>query len=164
MSKLTAAQTKALQTVADNPGAVVAWLRGENDYMKINGNTETNLFRAGLITEVYRETRVRSYGSEYRLGTWEITDAGREALGAEVPQEEAPKKEATASEGPKPGVSTKPLTPKMADTLQKIRDNGGSVRHNLRFYAELGINGHSVNALINRGILLWRGDWVTLRE
>lgn len=80
MKKLTASQTKALRTVAENPGLVIAWLRGENDYLKINGNTETNLMRAGLIKSVYRETRVRSYGAEYEVSTWEITDAGREAL------------------------------------------------------------------------------------
>lgn len=47
----------------------------------------------------------------------------------------------------------KKLTPKMQDALDTIRANGGRVGNGLNQFAELGINGQSVNALQRRGLL-----------
>ena len=53
---------------------------------------------------------------------------------------------------------TKPLTPKMADALAKIRANGGRVGYGLQAFKGLNINGSSVNALRARGALVIRTD------
>lgn len=81
--KLTQAQTKALQTIADNPGNVVATLRLSQlgHMVKINGNVETTLDRAGLIEEVPTGRTVTHSGGTCEVNTWELTDAGRAALG-----------------------------------------------------------------------------------
>lgn len=81
--KLTKAQAKALQTVSTS--TTVAYLRGSqvSGYSKINGNTETKLKSLGLIRE-----RATGQHVEYMAGrpvevtVWELTDAGREALGS----------------------------------------------------------------------------------
>lgn len=50
------------------------------------------------------------------------------------------------------------LSPKMQDALTKIRANGGRVGQALNPYAALGVNGHSVNALVRRGLLESRSE------
>jgi hypothetical protein len=81
--KLSKAQTLALQTIADNPGNVVAILRLSQlkDMIKINGNVETTLSRAGLIEEVSTGRTVTHSGGTCAVSTWELTTAGRAALG-----------------------------------------------------------------------------------
>jgi hypothetical protein len=85
--KLSAAQTKALQTIAENPGNVVATLRLSQlkHMVKINGNVETTLDRAGLIEEVHTGRTVTHSGGTCKVNTWELTTAGRVAIGQTTP-------------------------------------------------------------------------------
>jgi len=80
--KLTKAQTLALQTIADNPGNVVAILRLSQlgHMLKINGNVETTLSRSGLIEEVPTGRTVTHSGGTCAVNTWELTAAGRAAI------------------------------------------------------------------------------------
>lgn len=48
------------------------------------------------------------------------------------------------------------ITINMTHTLAVIDAEGGAVGYGLRSFAELGINAHSVNALIRRGLLATR--------
>lgn len=83
MLKLTAAQTKALKLIADNPGRVIALMRGESGYLTVNGNTETRLQGLGLVTPVKVATKTRRIGAEtveYNVCVWELTEKGRQAL------------------------------------------------------------------------------------
>lgn len=102
MKKLTPAQIKALQTIADNPGNTVAWQRGPRvkTYAKINGNTEYSLSGAGLIKAVDTGRLLYSQADPYEPGVinsanievWELTDAGRDALGIKTEPKPEPKK------------------------------------------------------------------------
>ncbi|GGU49838.1 hypothetical protein [Streptomyces violascens] len=88
MTKLTDRQETALRLVLDNPGRVVAYLRGERDYLTINGNTEGSLQTRGLIHAVHAATGTRTLGRTvhtYDITVWELTPAGYEALGIEDP-------------------------------------------------------------------------------
>jgi len=78
--KLTKAQTNALQTIADNPGQVIAWVRGNRNYLTINGNTEHKLLQMKLI-EVREGGKAVTNGREHTLKLWALTDAGKAALG-----------------------------------------------------------------------------------
>jgi hypothetical protein len=91
--KLTKAQTKALQTIAENPGQV-SNLGGAHDNAKgrltVHGTTGSNLLRQRLI-EVYNPENGRSYDedtdgsdiSPWYSGTYRyrLTEAGYEAIG-----------------------------------------------------------------------------------
>lgn len=82
--KITGSQRKALKTIAENPGNVVAYVRGgaAGRMVKINGNAENSLIARGLAVAV--DTDVKLYrdedGTKY-LQCWELTDLGREAIG-----------------------------------------------------------------------------------
>lgn len=82
-AKLTAAQRKALQTVA--AGETVAFLRGSQvaAYSQINGNTEAKLRTLGLIAEKATGRTVEYMaGRPVDVTVWELTEAGAKALGA----------------------------------------------------------------------------------
>ena len=88
--KLSKAQRTALQTINDNPGNVIAWQRLEGlEMLRINGNTENRVYRAGLAAtrevQLARPVYFRHQGDTHTVTTvevWELTDKGREALGA----------------------------------------------------------------------------------
>lgn len=90
---VTAAQTKALSLVADNPGRVLAVQRVEG-WLRINGNTERQLATLGLIAKsgpvAQRTMKVGSDTFTYDLCAWNITPAGIAALGREGAPAERP--------------------------------------------------------------------------
>ena len=51
------------------------------------------------------------------------------------------------------------MTPKMADALDRIRE-AGKVGRWLNSYKELGVNAHSVQALVARGLLIEDGKYL----
>lgn len=53
----------------------------------------------------------------------------------------------------------KPMTPKMADALDKIRE-AGKVGAWLNAYAAIGVTGTSVNALMRRGLIRREGKYI----
>lgn len=120
--KITAAQTKALRLILDNPRRVVAWLRGEAGFLKIHGNTENALHGHGLIEAVKIGTAFRTVGTErveYDVTVWTLTPAGYEALGEEVPTEEAAEEIPAAEEEillPLPERFRKAYEAELADT------------------------------------------------
>lgn len=85
--KLSAAQTKALQTIADNPGKVANnWNLTSDDLLYIRVTTGQALVNAGLITGVQTDRfKTHTYPTGHmisvQLVTWELTDKGREYLG-----------------------------------------------------------------------------------
>jgi hypothetical protein len=84
--KLSAAQTKALQTIADNPGKVANnWNLTSDDLLYIRITTGIALVKAGLITGVQtNQVKTHTYKTGYTVSvdiiTWELTDKGREYL------------------------------------------------------------------------------------
>lgn len=87
MHKLTEAQRKALKLIAQYPGRVVAWQRGPRvkGYLTINGNVENAFSGSGLVKEVSTGIVLSTHVEDGEtitsyLNTWEITDAGREAI------------------------------------------------------------------------------------
>ncbi len=81
--KLTKAQEAALRKIRDNPGKVVAMQRGLKGWLTINGNTENKLSSLGLIRPTPSGTTRKSPTGrwEWEIEVWDLTDAGREALG-----------------------------------------------------------------------------------
>lgn len=79
MLKLTKTQDAALKLIADNEGQVIAWVRGNRNYLTINGNTEHKLFALGLI-KVVEGGQVTTGGREHTLKTWALTEAGQAAV------------------------------------------------------------------------------------
>lgn len=85
--KLSAAQTKALKTIAENPGKVANnWNLASDDLLYIRVTTGTALVNAGLITGVQTDqVKTHTYKTGYTVSveivTWELTDKGREYLG-----------------------------------------------------------------------------------
>lgn len=89
---ITTAQRKALQTIADHPCRVIAWQRTAAGFLTINGNVENSLSAKRLITAVYLDTVESTTvpGQTYDRNTWELTDAGREALATHTGTDEQP--------------------------------------------------------------------------
>ena len=84
--RLTKSQDAALRTAHANPNKVAAWLRGEKNLLTINGNVECSLVKLGLIeaSVIGRGSRkVAGKVCTYDVTVWELTTAGREALGIE---------------------------------------------------------------------------------
>lgn len=54
-----------------------------------------------------------------------------------------------------------PLPPKMQDAYNKIKE-AGKVGSWLTAYKELGVNAHSVSALLKRGLLVRDGKWIVV--
>jgi hypothetical protein len=85
--KLSAAQTKALQTIADNPGKVANnWNLTSDEFLYIRVTTGIALVNMGLITGVQTDhvkthTHKTGYTVSVEIVTWELTDKGREYLG-----------------------------------------------------------------------------------
>jgi len=84
--KLSSAQTKALQTIADNPGKVANNWERTADLLTIRLTTGQALANAGLIDGVQNDrfmthTYPTGHMISVQLVTWELTDAGREYLG-----------------------------------------------------------------------------------
>jgi len=84
--KISAAQAKALQTIADNPGKVVSNVNNKvAGYLKIHATAAASLKRAGLIedtgTGIERTYTFRTgYKETYELRVWQLTESGREAI------------------------------------------------------------------------------------
>ncbi|MGO4420146.1 hypothetical protein AB4Z54_15795, partial [Streptomyces sp. MCAF7] len=98
--KITAAQTKALRLIHDNPRQVVAWLSGENGFLTIHRNTEKGLHRRGLVETVKIGTNNRTAGderAEYDVTVWALTAAGYEALGVKAPAVQERREELAAA-------------------------------------------------------------------
>ncbi|WP_431959375.1 hypothetical protein [Actinacidiphila sp. bgisy160] len=79
----TAAQSVALNLIADNPGRVIATLRGEHGYLTINGGTERSLARWGWVArrKITPGTRsIRTDRVTYDRHVWELTLAGYIAI------------------------------------------------------------------------------------
>ena len=79
---VTPAQATALRTIADNPGKVIAMVRGNRDFLTINGNTENKLRSLEMIRMRDAGTTVTN-GKTHALKVWELTEAGAAALGTE---------------------------------------------------------------------------------
>jgi hypothetical protein len=85
--KLSATQTKALQTIAENPGKVANnWNLTSDEFLYIRATTGVALAKAGLITGVQTDQfKTHTYPTGHMLSvaiiTWELTDKGREYLG-----------------------------------------------------------------------------------
>jgi hypothetical protein len=87
--EISKAQRAALQTINDNPDNVIAWQRLEGlKMLRINGNTENSIHRAGLATtrevQLARPVYFRHQGDTHtvtKVEVWDLTDKGREALG-----------------------------------------------------------------------------------
>lgn len=88
MFKLTEAHRKALKTIAENHGSVVANLQKASipaDMVWVNGSTANTLNRHGLIVQVSTGRQlVHTYrsGNEiaYDITAWELTEAGKAAI------------------------------------------------------------------------------------
>ena len=98
MHKLTETQRKALKLIAQYPGRVVAWQRGPRvkGYLTINGNVENAFSGSGLVKEVSTGIVLSTHVEDGEtitsyLNTWEITDAGREAIRFPATTEKAAK-------------------------------------------------------------------------
>lgn len=97
--KISKAQEKALRLIKENPGNVVAYQRLSGlDMLRINGNTENSILRAGLAATrkvaLKRPVYFRHQGDSHAVNSvevWELTDAGREALGSPEPMSFAKK-------------------------------------------------------------------------
>ncbi|MFD9819085.1 hypothetical protein [Streptomyces violascens] len=91
MPTLTDRQETALRLILDNPGRVVAFLRGERNYLTINGITERSLDSRGLVHAVHAATGTLTDGRTthtYEITVWELTPAGYAALGLDAPADE----------------------------------------------------------------------------
>jgi hypothetical protein len=84
--KLSATQTKALKTIAENPGKVANnWNLTTDDLLYIRSTTGQSLAKAGLVTGEQTDM-VKTYtypgGHTIRVEivTWELTGKGREYL------------------------------------------------------------------------------------
>lgn len=85
MRKLTKAQAAALAKIEDNPGGVEAITRLRTDMLRINGNAEHSLERAGLIEKRDVAEMIRTVGGkEHRImiRAWKLTAEGADALHA----------------------------------------------------------------------------------
>jgi len=102
--KLTANQTAALTTVAQNPGQVVAFNRTVKDMIRINGNTENGLARLGLIETVAVGERTYQ-GHAFTLRAWKLTAAGKAALGLTEADAFEQMREAARAEGRRLGLT-----------------------------------------------------------
>jgi aspartokinase len=86
MKKLTAAQAKALQTIAENPGTVVNNWERTADLLTIRLTTGQALANAGLVKGEYTgrimsHTYANGETHSVELIAWALTDQGREYLG-----------------------------------------------------------------------------------
>lgn len=81
--KLSGPQIKALRTIADNPGNVVAHRRGSapKTFLKIHASTETTLHTMGLITLV-QHTAAGQEDTTDTFKVWELTAPGTQELTA----------------------------------------------------------------------------------
>uniref|UniRef100_A0AAU7GZC0 Helix-turn-helix DNA binding domain protein n=1 Tax=Streptomyces phage Geonosis TaxID=3158856 RepID=A0AAU7GZC0_9CAUD len=75
----TPAQLTALRVIADNPGKVIAMVRGNREFLTINGNVENKLSSLGMIRARHAGTTVTN-GKTHELKVWELTESGSDAL------------------------------------------------------------------------------------
>lgn len=81
-AKATPAQLTALRVIADNPGKVIAMVRGNREFLTINGNVENKLSSLGMIQARHAGTTVTN-GKTHELKVWELTESGSDALSTE---------------------------------------------------------------------------------
>jgi hypothetical protein len=83
LADATSAQLTALRVIADNPGKVIAMVRGNREFLTINGNVENKLSSLGMIRARHAGTTVTN-GKTHELKVWELTESGSDALSTEA--------------------------------------------------------------------------------